>query len=1345
MAMPKIREDQVARAAKGSLSRKSRVEQRLGAGSTSSMRSVRRTITIGPTSADVLCESTREPAVILEERAMRSVVCLVVVFLCGAACGTDVAFWTEYQADAETYLLLQFNGDLKTAAGKVSSVETVGEPVAEPQGRFGGALKLNGRSALKVSSAEIFPGGFLCIEAWVKLDKLPAKEGYIVFRPADVDNDPKYNPERDVTKGFALFVDSAGALHLETRNCFYGTMTRTSSPPGAIETGKWLHIAGISAQFPDSHRRLYVDGKELVCTGINWGQGLTVSGDEERKPGPVFIGNNDKGFLGIEGLVDQLRIHRNVFQFQQPDAPSRFKAAADKPVPQGPPYFVAEHQPVVYLPLDADANPAISQPAGLKVRTAGKGPVDGVHGKAWQGKVSLDAPQLGTLQKGSIEFWAQPVGFNSCSDRNITFLNTNAFNFYLFNSPRPEGSPLSLYFDKGKGSGLYFVTDQTGTLYFPGRWYHVVVTWKGKDIAFYVNGKEAARGYGESLQRPNDQKGLLTQITFFPGGNGLVDEVYVYGEPLMPEEVANAYARYTDVSALSDKVRIRPVEIRGQYLPSNNIIYYILDNHVAPDQIATVKLALKSQQGKTLRETETPFTLDEKSLAIPPLDDGTYTLATTALMKDGTQLPGGGFTFIRKHFVWEKNTIGVTDEVFPPFTPLDVKGNTVAVVQRSYDMNGFGLADKVVTKDRDILAAPITLKYTTVAGEGAWSRAKGKFTEKLPHKAVFKAEAKSPAVNVATVSTIEVDGCVKLEMQLAPGDKPAEIQKLWIEIPLKDAEAPLLHAIADGLRQNHAGWTPKGEGVVWDGSKAVHSQLWRNAFVPYVWLGAEERGLAWFGENDKGWCTEKAKSKTPIQELSRAGGTLTLRVYLINKPTTLTEPRALLFGLQATPAKPMPPDWRKRLPYCPGGLAVVPWGGLQCASQGPFRDDWRIVDKILECRYGKPYDKEWFENYAKEHKPPPVHGSWDWLNSVSHFAGNAKNAGPDKPIAVYQEEMYAATPRPEWIVFQDEWGGEADGFARQNPQGASMDTGYAFVGGNAGVTFGPSYRDFGTYFANEWMKRGVSLYWDNVYLKLSSNRRTSDAYICDDGNVQPALLIWNQREYQRRVWNAMQLQRRIRKEPLEWTLHMTNTVVPPVHTWGTADLDHELGNDKPFAPDWLRTETTGLQLGNCPLSLYAVTGNSNKVFAKLRGSTPKADVDRLVERTEWAMRMVHEIQRSQSVKEEKLIWDFGYATDAVAVHNYWAEKPALGVSNNDVKWIVLAKPAAKEALLVLASWSEQDAETDVTLTPGVLGFAADGLKLADAESGEQLAASAAAPLKVRLAAPWGAKILKVTP
>jgi hypothetical protein len=1270
---------------------------------------------------------------------MRSRFAAIAVFLGIAATvrAVDTAYWTEYAADPKDdalFLLMPFTEDLKKAAGPVASVEAVGDAAHAPDGKFGGALRLGGRGALKVTPSGIFPGGHLMVEAWVRLDRYPEKQAFIVFRPGETDHHPQYDPAVDVTKGFSLAVDAKGALHLETRNCFYGSTTRTSSPPGALPPGRWVHVAAVSAGFPVSFRRIFADGKEVAAVPIAWGQGLVVSGDEEKKPGPLYVGNSDKGDAGLSGRIDQLRIHRRVFRFQPKEDDSWTASATRRAIPAGPPNFCAEHAPALYLPLDGDAKPALGSVDGLKVDAAGGRWVPGVRGQALLGKLGLSAPKLLGLDEGSIEFWFQPAGVNSCSDRNVTFLSTSAFQLYFLNSENPNGVPLTLYFDKGGGMGLHFVHDKSGTLYFPGTWYHAVVSWKRKDIILYLDGREVGRSCGEPLARPHN-KGVLNQAAFIPhGAVGAVDEVYLYDKALLPEEAANAHARYRDPGKLRGGVRLPPVEVKGQYHPYANRIYTLLEPNVPADGISKVRLELRDKGGRVLFRNEGPFSAEERPFEVPPLEEGTYALSGTATVAGGKEEPGVPFVFVRKKFAWERNRIGVTDEIFPPFTAVKVEGRTFGVVGRSHTMNGFGLWDRVETKGRDILAAPLALRYATAAGEGAWAKVEGKWRSTAPKLAVWEAEAAADPVAVRTVSSVEVDGCMKVEMELRPGPKPGEVRDLWVEIPLKEAEAPLMHAIADGLRQNPAGFVPKGQGVVWDGGKAARSPSWRNLFVPYVWLGAEERGLAWFGENDKGWVTEKGKSKAPILEVVRDPGRVVLRVHLVNTPVTLKEPRRIVFGLQASPTKPMPEGWRKRLPDMPGGLAVVPFGGLQCASQGPYRDDWRIVDRILECRAGKEFDRKWFEDYVKEHKPPLVHGNWDWLGSVEHFAQRAKGIGPNRPLTVYQEEMFAAVPRPEWIVFQDEWCGLEDAWARQAPGQASMDTGYAFVGENAGVTFGESYRDFGTFFADEWLKRGVSLYWDNVFPKLSTNFRTTDAYRTEDGQVQPALLLWSQREYQKRVWHALQERRKTRPEPLEWLLHMTNTMVLPIVTWGTIDLDHELGNDKPFAPDWLRTETIGLQAGNYPLSLYAVTGDHNKVFAELRKTKPKAEVDRMTERSEWGMRMVHEIQHSGG--PEKVVKDFGYGEDAVVVHNYWADRPALRVANDEVKWIVLERKDRPELLMIFASWSDRDAETAVSFLPGALGFGPAGLKMSDAEGG------AAASFPLALPGPYGVRLIR---
>ena len=104
-------------------------------------------------------------------------------------------------------------------------------------------------------------------------------------------------------------------------------------------------------------------------------------------------------------------------------------------------------------------------------------------------------------------------------------------------------------------------------------------------------------------------------------------------------------------------------------------------------------------------------------------------------------------------------------------------------------------------------------------------------------------------------------------------------------------------------------------------------------FVPYIWLGGGERGLAFFGANDKGYLLDP---KGRVQTIERRGDTLYLRVDLVNKPSVIGD-----LVTSPSDSRPVP-----RVP-CPriGGCStrsrratpgpVVCWGGYLCAEQIP--------------------------------------------------------------------------------------------------------------------------------------------------------------------------------------------------------------------------------------------------------------------------------------------------------------------------------------------------------------------------------------------------------------------------
>ncbi len=663
--------------------------------------------------------------------------------------------------------------------------------------------------------------------------------------------------------------------------------------------------------------------------------------------------------------------------------------------------------------------------------------------------------------------------------------------------------------------------------------------------------------------------------------------------------------------------------------------------------------------------------------------------------------------FEERDFVWENNQLGITTEIFPPFQPIRRGGDAIEVVMRKYRSGGLGLWDSVQARSneggfKELLAGPMTVRLSQdspaldAAGEALVGA--GEWTSVKPHEAIYRGEAVHPAVQIKTTAITEYDGCMRVEMNLAPNQKDAEIKHLWVDIPIKNEMAPLFHVSTTALRFNPAGSIPEGDGIIWD-TRDFPDGEWPTGFRPYIWLGAEERGLCWFADNDKNWVKDvnlKKGTYAPAFSLHRKDGVLTLRVHLVQKPVVLQRERHIVFGLMATPAKPMPETWRAEgRPDHPSlefrmGHGFGLFGRYACKY--PINYDWAAFDASYARRIGDA------EKLAEAHERLET---WrernvderfmqiDFIRNRTKAIDKAYSYGGAGAFTVYFEEFHSTFVQGghEAPAFYTEWTGKplAEWMFRDPPP--------AIIGLSTGALV-DSYQDFACWYAAEWLKRGAGIYFDNSFPKRVTDPLTTDAYEWN-GIVVPSAGVWNHREYLRRIW-IMHQQLRDPKAPQGMMIHMTNTHIAPYMVWNEYNLDMEWGKSdevlqKRFHPDMLRAESLGLKTGNIPVVLHFSGGPAM---------------------------LVHEIKTGISIKPypEPLV-EFGYGLDDCEVINYWDENVPLNLSDEQCKWLLLKRNG--KLLIYLVSWNGDPARVKATLDLDALGI--DVEQVTDADTGEPVA------------------------
>ena len=314
---------------------------------------------------------------------------------------------------------------------------------------------------------------------------------------------------------------------------------------------------------------------------------------------------------------------------------------------------------------------------------------------------------------------------------------------------------------------------------------------------------------------------------------------------------------------------------------------------------------------------------------------------------------------------WWGSRAGLDPGVPAAWTPLACDacaGGAFAVScwGRTYRFAPGSLLESVTAAGSGILQAPVRL--TAVAGGRSVRFAAETIDEVAsdPDEVVLEQRLTAANLDLRVQAHVEFDGMIRFDVEVSAIDA-VDLDSLSIEIPVRTEHAEYLYHFPG------AWGTARNAGALPDAAVKM-------GFRPYIWLGDNDRGLAWFSESDRDWHVAPG---TPATEIVRDGDRVVLTLHLISAPMRLApasrrpaawdtapelenavvrdaaitgqrveryQPLRYAFGLQATPVKAVDQGaWDHRFvhvgPEPPGigftePLALEPWFLDRCVRAG---------------------------------------------------------------------------------------------------------------------------------------------------------------------------------------------------------------------------------------------------------------------------------------------------------------------------------------------------------------------------------------------------------------------------
>jgi hypothetical protein len=286
---------------------------------------------------------------------------------------------------------------------------------------------------------------------------------------------------------------------------------------------------------------------------------------------------------------------------------------------------------------------------------------------------------------------------------------------------------------------------------------------------------------------------------------------------------------------------------------------------------------------------------------------------------------------------WLGTQAGLPLGVLPPWKPMQVSDTTIEMLGKRLTYGDFALPASIVSAGGELLAGPIRPVVRAGGGEVRWQSRRLRIRERTDDHAVVESVWTSPKLTLSVTSTVEYDGFCWNEITLAP-TASALVERVALEIPMRKAACRYVY---EGHAQAGHALSPLGL---------------RRPIGANLWLGDEERGIAWLAESLE-WV--HAQDRARQVEILPGGGQTLWRSTFIDTPTALSEPYTAQFALHITPAKPV--SLRKSRIYHGAfyGMESAPGGGsLSLSAAGRLDPDRGTFECWVKPTFdtGEAYD-----------------------------------------------------------------------------------------------------------------------------------------------------------------------------------------------------------------------------------------------------------------------------------------------------------------------------------------------------------------------------------------------------